>query len=546
MTPKTVNVPYAEGISRDPPDEARAPDHRRYPRTAWQERVDVHGLKKGAGRHVRAELSDISEKGLALRLNGGCPFEPGDPLRIIVNSAKPPFARIRGHVKLSGVVVRRSADSADGVTLGIRLNEPLEEQVGRHDRSVATQAALAVAAVAVAMMIVVFKYFNYRWFWYDPIFQSYSLIVAVYILSRAILSWFYREPGDHGYHPSLTIAIAVKDEADNIAKTVEHCFDAAYPAHLLEVIVVDDGSTDSTWEILQSLRRENPGLSIYRFAQNKGKRHAMALSATKAIGEILVYVDSDSFIERESLYRIVQPFTDPTIGAVAGHIQVIVEPHKILSKMERVRYFISHRVIKASESLFSAVTCCSGAFSAYRKSSVMRVLHPWLNQTFLGVPSTFGDDRSLTNHILKTHRVIFHNSASCWTFAPDTWRQFFRQQLRWKKSWSRETLAASKILYRKHPVAAVSYYAGVIMTLISPLIVLRALVYMPLVASATPIPYLGGLLLVYLFFCLLFRFYTGSRYWLYGIGFAALYIGVLCWQNYYAMLTVNRTHWGTR
>jgi hyaluronan synthase len=272
----------------------------------------------------------------------------------------------------------------------------------------------------------------------------------------------------------------------------------------------------------------------------------MALGAVKARGEILIYVDSDSFVERQSIYNIVQPFTDPTIGAVAGHIQVIVNPTQILSKMERVRYFVSHRIIKACESMFGAVTCCSGAFSAYRRNAVMRVLSPWLNQTFLGARATFGDDRSLTNHVLRHHQVIFSHDASCWTFVPDRWSKFFRQQLRWKKSWTRETLAASRIMWRKHPVAAFSYYMGVVMTLIAPFIVLRALVFMPLVAAASAVPYMLGLILVYLFFCLVFRYHTESRYWLHGLGFAVLYIGVLCWQNYYAMVTVNRTHWGTR
>jgi hyaluronan synthase len=101
-------------------------------------------------------------------------------------------------------------------------------------------------------------------------------------------------------------------------------------------------------------------------------------------------------------------------------------------------------------------------------------------------------------------------------------------------------------MWRKHPMAAISYYMGVVMTLIAPLIVLRALVYMPIVAMASPLPYIMGLVLVYLYFCLMFHYHTASRYWLYGLGFAALYIGVLCWQNYYAMATVNRTHWGTR
>lgn len=414
------------------------------------------------------------------------------------------------------------------------------------DPSVLEKPLIVVGCIVIMLLVLYFKYFNYRWFWYDPVFQFYSLGVALYITTRAGFSAFYRAPGDHHHQPSITVAIAVKNEEDAIAQTVRHCFEANYPSERLEVIVVDDGSTDGTWDLLKGLEAEFPRLRLFQFPHNRGKRHAMALCAREATGEILVYVDSDSFVEKDSIYKLVQPFVDPQIGAVAGHIAITVDDHWILSKMERVRYFVSHRVIKASESLFDAVTCCSGAFSAYRRSEVLKVLDGWLNQTFLGTQCTFGDDRSLTNAILRNNKVIFHHEALAWTRAPETWSKFFRQQLRWKKSWTRETWVAAQILYRKHPIAALSYYASVFMTLISPLIVLRALVIMPLIASATVLPYLTGLALIYLFFCLVFRYYTESRYWVYGLAFAALYVLVLCWQNYYAIATVRRTHWGTR
>lgn len=405
---------------------------------------------------------------------------------------------------------------------------------------------IVVSCVAIFLVILYFKYFNYTWFWYEPVFQFYSLGVAAYISTRVLFSCFYRTPEDRGHFPTITVAIAVKDEQGAIADTIRHCYASGYPAHLMEVIVVDDGSTDDTWNVIQGLSEEYDGLRSFRFGQNKGKRHAMALAAREAQGEILVYIDSDSFVEEGAIHRLVQPFADEQVGAVAGNISISVDDSWILSKMERVRYFVSHRVIKASESLFDAVTCCSGAFSAYRKSEVLKVLDWWLNQEFLGTHCTFGDDRALTNQILKHNKVIFHHGAVAWTTAPETWSKFFRQQLRWKKSWTRETWVAAQIMYRKHPIAAVSYYAGVLMTLISPLIVLRALVIMPLIAAASVVPYLTGLVLVYLFFCLIFRYHTASRYWLYGLAFAGLYIGVLCWQNYYAIATVRRTHWGTR
>lgn len=408
------------------------------------------------------------------------------------------------------------------------------------------KSVIIFACIGICLTILMFKYFNVKWFWYDPVFQFYSLAVALYILTRAVFSCFYRIPPDNNHYPSITVAIAVKNEAKVIGETVRHCFAAGYPAQLMEVIVVDDGSDDDTWKVLQELEVEFPSLRTFRFPTNKGKRHAMALSAEEAKGEILVYVDSDSLVEEGAIYRLVQPFADPQVGAVAGHICITVDDSWILSKMERVRYFVSHRVIKASESIFDAVTCCSGAFSAYRKSEVLKVLDFWLNQKFLGTQCTFGDDRALTNQILRNNKVVFHHDAVAWTTAPETWTKFFKQQLRWKKSWTRETWVAAQILYRKHPIAALSFYTSIIMTLISPLIVLRALVIMPLLASATAIPYLVGLVLVYSFFCLVFRYHTQSRYWPYGLAFAALYIGVLCWQNYYAIATVRQTHWGTR
>lgn len=405
---------------------------------------------------------------------------------------------------------------------------------------------IVFCCVSIVGLLVYFKVLNYLWFWYEPVFHAYSLAVALYIITRAVFSAFYRIPEDRGHRPSVSVVIAVKNEQDSIAETVRCCFRSDYPAELMEVLVIDDGSTDETWARLRELEAEYARLRLFRFPRNLGKRHAMALGAQEATGEVLVYVDSDSFVERRGIYNLVQPFADRQVGAVAGHIQVTVNPSWILSKMERVRYFVSHRIIKASESLFESVTCCSGAFSAYRRSEVLKVLDAWLHQKFLGTQCTFGDDRSLTNFILRHNKVVFHHGAVAWTGAPETWSKFFRQQLRWKKSWTRETYVAAQIMYRKHPVAAFGFYASVLMTLISPLIVLRALILMPLLASASAVPYVVGLILVYLFFCLVFRYHTESRYWAYGLAFAALYVFVLCWQNYYAIATVRRTHWGTR
>src|SRR5688572_7373096 len=120
---------------------------------------------------------------------------------------------------------------------------------------------------------------------------------------------------------------------------------------------------------------------------------------------------------------------------------------------------------------------------------------------------------------------------------------FLRQQLRWKKSWARETTIAARRMWRKHPIAALSYYVNVLITVASPIIAMKALLALPTAAGSLAFfPYIFGLVLMYLLFGLVYRYYTQKPGWYYGVAFAFLYIGVLAFQNYYAMLTVRRNH----
>ncbi len=102
-----------------------------------------------------------------------------------------------------------------------------------------------------------------------------------------------------------------------------------------------------------------------------------------------------------------QPLADRRVGAVCGHADVLNVRETWLTRMQAVRYFVAFRVVKAAESVFNAVTCCSGCFSAYRREAIMPRLEWWENQTFLGVESTFGDDRSLTNCVLRDWRILY-------------------------------------------------------------------------------------------------------------------------------------------
>jgi hyaluronan synthase len=272
----------------------------------------------------------------------------------------------------------------------------------------------------------------------------------------------------------------------------------------------------------------------------------MAAGARAARGEVLVYVDSDSFVRRDTISQLVQGFADPVVGAVCGHAQVQNANRNFLTRMQEVRYYVAFRVVKAAESLFGAVACCSGCLAAYRRRYVMPILDAWLNQCFLGTPATFGDDRSLTNFMLRRYRVIYNSKAICSTLVPETFRQFFKQQLRWKKSWVRETFIAGHFMWRRHPAAAFFFYLGGIFPLISPVVAFNALVLPPLSGEAFSLLYVYGATLMSALYGLYYLGRMRSGLWVYGVAFSFFYMFILVWQTYYALLTVRRNHWGTR
>ncbi|MGZ4431345.1 MAG: glycosyltransferase, partial [Gaiellales bacterium] len=111
---------------------------------------------------------------------------------------------------------------------------------------------------------------------HDPVFGTYSLIVTAYVLARFALAPFYRPTPDTGLRPTASIVIPAFNEEACIGQTVDACYAAEYPDGKLEVVVVDDGSSDGTWSEMLAAQRRHPTLVCVRFSHNRGKRAAMA------------------------------------------------------------------------------------------------------------------------------------------------------------------------------------------------------------------------------------------------------------------------------
>ena len=412
--------------------------------------------------------------------------------------------------------------------------------------------AWAVFFLAVYLVLLT-KFVTFQDVSSGAILGVYSIAVGVYILGRFALSYFY-EPHhatDRRLLPTITFAIPVKNEEGVIRETILRAARSDYPAGRVNIIVVNDGSTDGTLaEILLAKEiAEGRGIpvEVVDWPENRGKRQGMAECIRRSDRDLVVFVDSDTIVTPTAARELAKYFVDDQVAAVAGHGYVANGRKNFLTKMQEVRYFVSFKAYKAAEALFGAVTCCSGCCSAYRRSYLLEVVDSWRNETFAGMKCTYGDDRSLTNIMLqKGYKALYAPEAAAYTFVPETFGQFMRQQLRWKKSWFRESLKASLFMWKRNPIAAFYFYLGFILTLAAPAVAVRALIWYPTTTGAAPFYYLFGLLLMAILYGLYYYVHTGDKRWVYGPIFGVFYSLVLVWQLPYAILNLGDSKWGTR
>ena len=413
------------------------------------------------------------------------------------------------------------------------------------DAALAMGAAAAVLAVCLLIGWHVAMRLGYlRW----GFSAFYTLLVSTYVLSRFALAAFYRPPKDAGLEPGVAIIVPAFNEGAAVGRTIDACMAVEYPAGKLEVVCINDGSSDDTWQQMLDAAGRHPAgfVRCIDLGSNQGKRAAMAAGIRATTAEIIVFVDSDSLPAPVAIRRLVQSFADERVGAVSGLTYVRNSDTNLLTAMQAARYYVSFQLLKTAESVLGAVACCSGCFAAYRRTAVLPLLEGWEHQRFLGVECTYGDDRALTNRILRAGWTTkYHSRAEAWTDAPEGYRKFFRQQLRWKKSWSREGPILLTHLWRTRPLAFPAVLVATLAGMLSPFVVLWGAVWKPITSGTPPLVYALGLFLVAMAYSLLYRACRRDGLWIYaliGTFFYVAFSGQLLW----AILRVRDGSWGTR
>ncbi len=379
-------------------------------------------------------------------------------------------------------------------------------------------------------------------------------MMGIVLLTFRTIAWFrYRPFPSVGMaeSPSLTVIIPAYNEGPMVRKSIDSVAAALYPRDRLEIVVVDDGSKDDTWLHIQAAAKNYPDLvTPLKFPANRGKRAALEAGFRRARGEIVVTIDSDSVIDRDTLLAITGPFRDPKVGAVAGKVVVYNRSQGAIPRMLQVRYVLSFDFLRAVQSSYGTVYCCPGALAGYRKSVVNEVLDQWMEQTFLGSRCTYGEDRALTNYILERgYDTVYQRSAVVRTIVPWTYKKLCKMYLRWDRSYVREEIRFGRIIWKRPPKALAIALLDKFVTNLRYPIGYISLVLLGILSAHDPMTSVRFLFAMGIMsFLNMFYYLQREPSWdfLYGIFYAYFSFFTLFWVFPYAALTVRSRAWMTR
>ena len=246
------------------------------------------------------------------------------------------------------------------------------------------------------------------------------LRLALMLIFAIWHSW-RRNPKRYSWGPRVTepatVIVPAYNEEVCITATINSLRASDHP---IEILVVDDGSTDDTASIVRALNYSN--VRLIRQA-NAGKPAALNNGIRHAKHDIVVMIDGDTVFEPKTISTLVQPFARPWVGAVSGNAKV-ANRNKIVGRWQHIEYVIGFNIDRRIQDLTGSMTTIPGAVGAFRRKALLQAG---------GVSEdTLAEDTDLTMAVCSAGwEIVYEERARAWTEAPTTLRQLWRQRYRW-------------------------------------------------------------------------------------------------------------------
>lgn len=224
--------------------------------------------------------------------------------------------------------------------------------------------------------------------------------------------------------PGVSIIVPAFNEEVNAVRTVQSLLQQDYPD--LQIVFVDDGSKDSTYQTVHDFFKDNPKVQVVTKA-NGGKATALNYGINIAVNDFVVCIDADTQLKKDAVTRLMEKFYaeegHAPVGAVAGNVKVGNEINMI-TKWQSIEYTTSQNFDRSAFDLLNCITVVPGAIGAFRKQAIL--------EAGGFTTDTLAEDCDLTMRMhLKGYRITNCRRAISYTEAPETFKQFLKQRFRW-------------------------------------------------------------------------------------------------------------------
>ncbi|WP_246012077.1 glycosyltransferase [Hydromonas duriensis] len=240
---------------------------------------------------------------------------------------------------------------------------------------------------------------------------------------------------DYSYKPTASVILSCFNEGHTVYETIKSLRMSDYPQDKLQILAFDDCSKDDSFEWIKKAAQDFPNVVATLNERNKGKAHTFLDGLDLSTAEVVVGVDSDCIFDEHAISELMACFTEPNICAVGGRVGISNADETWLTRCQAVYYALSFLVLKSPEKLFRKVQCLSGPLVAIKRECFDAVREQVEKRNFLGIRVTNGEDRALTQILLRNgYSTYLNTDAVCWTAVPSNISGYLSQQLRWRRS----------------------------------------------------------------------------------------------------------------
>jgi len=247
----------------------------------------------------------------------------------------------------------------------------------------------------------------------------------IFLLFHLLYKRIYPKDSKITTLPKVSLILPAHNEEDSIRQAIESALETEYSNK--EIIVVDDGSTDRTYELALPYSKQGKIKLFKKDSSSGSKTGALNYAMAFSTGEISIVVDTDSLIERQSIKEAVKHFSNPSVVAVSGNVKVLAGDKGItnlLTRLQSYEYLISFEIGRRFQALTETLVVSPGAFTCF-KSDVGRDLG-------LFDSDTITEDFDFSIKLRKPgYKIAFAPKATVWTYCPSSWKSWIRQRKRW-------------------------------------------------------------------------------------------------------------------